>query len=189
MFFNIFLFRLKGYSETLRLMCCKSCIVHICTERVPPAFQTAYPQWKCWLTSAAFILSLTLLKVSEYPFNQNKIMIKNMKVLLYTYFHNIFLNVLRPTFFNIYNLPFLRSPNIGETRVTVGRKTNYFFYILSSCTNRIAVFNNIFSLVYRQPRDKQSHARNFLLSKYCLNNLLLTVIMQNTLSQLVALLQ
>ena len=211
MFFNIFLFRLKGYSETLRLMCCKSCIVYICTERVPPAFQTAYPQWKCWLTSAAFILSHslqnlkplwrehksfflgkpndTLLKVSEYPFNQNKNMIKNMKVLLYTYFYNIFLNVLRPTFFNIYNLPFLHSPNIGETRVRVGRKTNYFSYILSSCTNRIAIFNNIFSLVYRQPRDKQNHARNFLLSKCCLNNLLLTVIMQNTLSELVALLQ
>ena len=54
------------------------------------------------------------------------------------------LNVLRPTFFSIYNLPFLLSPNIRKIRVKVGPKTNYFSYILSSCTNRIAVFNNFF---------------------------------------------
>ena len=83
-------------------------------------------------------------KVSEYPFKQNKNMFKYMIVLLSTYFHNISLNVLRSTFFSIYNLPFLRSPNIGEIRVKVGPKTNYFFYIQSSCTNRIAVFNNFF---------------------------------------------
>ena len=85
-----------------------------------------------------------LLKVSEYPFKQNKNMLKNMTVLLYTNFYNISLNVLRPTFFNIYNLPFLRSPNIGKIRVKVGPKTDYFSYILSSCTNRIAVFNDFF---------------------------------------------
>ena len=51
-------------------------------------------------------------------------MLKNMTVLLETYFYNISLNVLRPTFFNIYNLPFLRSPNIGKIRVKVGLKTN-----------------------------------------------------------------
>ena len=85
--------------------------------------------------------------VSEYPFKQNKNMFKYMIVLLSTYFHNISLNVLRSTFFSIYNLPFLRSPNIGEIRVKVGPKTNYFFYIQSSCTNRIAVFNN-FSIIH-----------------------------------------
>ena len=53
-------------------------------------------------------------KASEYPFKQNKNMWKNMTVLLYSYFNNISLNVLRPTFFNIYSLPFLRSRNIGE---------------------------------------------------------------------------
>ena len=113
--------------------------------------------------------------LSEYP--------------LYAYFYNISLNVLRPTFFNMYNLPFLRSPNIGKVRVKDGPKTDYFSHILSSCTNRIAVFNDFFSLICSQPRDKQNRARDFLLSKYFLNNLLLTVFMQNTLSKLVELLQ
>ena len=118
-----------------------------------------------------------------------KNVLKNMTVLLYTYFYNISLNILRPTFFNIYNLPFLRSPNIGKIRVKVGPKTNYFSYFMSSCTNRIAVFNNFFSLICSQPRDKQNRARDFLFFKYFLNNLLLTVFMQNTPSQLVELLQ
>ena len=81
---------------------------------------------------------------SEYPLKQDKDMLKNMIVLLYTYFYNISFSVLRPTFFNIYNLPFWRSPNIGKIRVKVRPKTNYFSYILSSCTNRIAVFSNFF---------------------------------------------
>ena len=76
--------------------------------------------------------NFTGVKVSEYPFKQNKKMLKNMTVLLNTYFYNITLNILRPTFFNIYNLPFLRSPNIGKTRVKVGAKTNYFSYFMSS---------------------------------------------------------
>ena len=42
-------------------------------------------------------------KVSKYPFKQNKSMFKNMTVLLYTYSYNISLNILIPTFFNIYN--------------------------------------------------------------------------------------
>ena len=129
------------------------------------------------------------IKVSEYPFKQNKKALKNMTVRLYTYFYNISLNVLKPTFFNIYNLPFLRSPNIGKIRVKVGPKTNYFSYFMSSCTDRIVVFNNFFSLIFSQPRDKQNRARDFLLFKYFLNNLLLTVFMQNTLSKLVKLLQ
>ena len=128
------------------------------------------------------------IKVSECPFKQNRSMLKNMTVLLHTYFFNISLNVLKPTFFNIYNLPFLRPPNIGKIRVKVGPKINYFSYFMSSCTNRIAVFNNFFSLIYRQPRDKQNRARDFFLFKYFLNNQLLTVFMQNMLSRLVELL-
>ena len=116
-------------------------------------------------------------------------MLKNKTVLIYTYFYNISLIVLRPTFINIYNLPFLSSPNIGKFGVKVGPKTSYFSSFMSSCTNRIAVFNNFFSLICSQPRDKQNHARDFLLSKYFLKNLLLTVFMQNTLSKLVELLQ
>ena len=80
-------------------------------------------------------------KVSEYPSKQNRSMLKDMKVLLYTYFFNISLMVLRPTFFNIYDLLFLRSPNINEIRIKVGPKTNYFSNFMSSCINRIAVFH------------------------------------------------
>ena len=54
---------------------------------------------------------LKTLKVSEYPFKQNKNTLKNIKVLLYTHFYNTFLNLLRPTFFNICN-PFSHFPNI-----------------------------------------------------------------------------
>ena len=32
------------------------------------------------------------------------------------------------------------SPNIGKIRVKIGQKTNYFFYLMSSCTNRFVVF-------------------------------------------------
>ena len=128
-------------------------------------------------------------KVSEYPFKQNKNMLKNKTVLLYTYFYNISLNVLRPTFVNIYNLPFLRSPNIGKIGVKVWPKTSYFSSFMSSCTNITAVFDNFLSLICSQPRDKQNSARDFLLFKYFWNDLLLTVFMQNTLSKLVELLQ
>ena len=58
---------------------------------------------------------------------------------------------------------------------------NYFSYFMSSCTNRIAVFNNLFALIYSQPRNKQNRARDLLLFKYFLNNLLLTIFMKNTL--------
>ena len=83
-----------------------------------------------------------------------KICQKNMIVLLHTYFYNISLNALRSTFFSIYNLRFLLSPNTGKARVNVRLKTNYFSLIPSSCTNRIAVFNNSFSLIYSQRRGK-----------------------------------
>ena len=131
----------------------------------------------------------TSFKVSEYPFKQNKNTLKNIKVLLYTHFYNIFLNVLRPTFFNIYNLPFSHFPNIRKIRVKVGPKTNYFSYFMSSCTDRIVEFNNFFSLIFSQPRDQQNCARDFHFFKYFLNNLLFTVFMQNMLSKLVELLQ
>ena len=108
-------------------------------------------------------------------------------MLLYTHFYNITLNVLRPNFLNICNLPILHFPNIRKIRVKVGPKTNYFSYFMSSCTDRIVVFKKFFSLIFSQPRDKQNRARDFPLFK--LNNLLLTVFMQNGLSKLVKLLQ
>ena len=96
------------------------------------------------------------LKVSEYPSKENKNTLKIMQVLLYTHFYNISLNVLRPNFLNICNLPISHFPNIRKIRVKVVPKTNYFSYFMSSCTNRIAVFSNFVLLIYSQPRDKQS---------------------------------
>ena len=127
--------------------------------------------------------------MSEYPFKENKNTLKKIQALLYTHFCNISLNVLRPNILNICNLPISHSPNIRKIRVKVGPKTDYFSYFMSSCTDSIVVFNNFFSLIFSQPRDKQNRARDFLLFKYFLNNLLLTVFMQNTLSKLVELLQ
>ena len=87
------------------------------------------------------ILINSQLKVSEYLFKQN--VKKHDSAITYIVF-NISLDVLRPSFFNICNLPFLSSPNFSKIRVKVGPKTNYFSYVMSSCTNRIAVFNNFF---------------------------------------------
>ena len=112
-----------------------------------------------------FMYSWVWLKVSEYTFQENKNALKIMQVLLYTYFYNISLNVLRPNFLNICNLPVSHFPNIRKIRVKVGLKTNYFSYFMSSCTGRIVVFNNFYSLVLSQPRDKQNCAHNFLLFK------------------------
>ena len=104
-------------------------------------------------------------KVSEYPFKKNKNTLKIMQVLLYTHFYNISLNVLRPNFLTICNLLVSHFPNIRKIRVKVGPKTNYFSYFMSSYTDKIVVFNNFFSLICSQPRDKQNRARNFLLFK------------------------
>ena len=131
---------------------------------------------------------LSHLKVSEYPFKQNRSMLKNMTMLLYTYFFNTSLNVLRPTFFNICNLPFLNSSNISKIRVKVGPKTNYFSYFMSSCTNEIAVFNNFFSLICSQTKGKQNRTCIFFPFEYFLNTQVLTVFMESTLSKLVELL-
>ena len=65
------------------------------------------------------------LKVSEYSLKQNENMSIYIKVLLLTYFYYKILNVLRLTFFNIYDLPFLRFPNIGKIWAKLGF---WFFY-------------------------------------------------------------
>ena len=119
---------------------------------------------------------------------QNRSMLKKMTVLLCTYFFNISLNVLRPTFFNICNLPFLSSPNIGKIRVKVGPKTNYFSQFMSPCSNIIAVFNNFFPLICSETREKQNRTHDFFPLEYFLNNQLLTIFMETTLSKLVELL-
>ena len=51
----------------------------------------------------------------------------------------------------------------------------------------LLVFNNIFAVICSQPRDKQNCAHDFFLFKYFLNNMHLTVFVQNTLSKLVKL--
>ena len=126
-------------------------------------------------------------KVLQHSFEQNRSILKNMTVLLYAYFYNISLNVLRSFFFNIYNLPHLHSPNICKIKVKVGRKANYFFYFMGLWTNRITVFNSFFSLICIEPRGKQSRDLDFFHFK--LNNRLLTFFMQNRLSKLVNLLK
>ena len=150
-----------------------------------------YDPGKCFLTSFRSTLPMFVLifTVSEYPFKPNINKLENIKVLLYTHFYNILLNVLRPTFFNISNLPFSHFTDIRKIRVKVGSKTNCFSYFMRFCTDRIVVFNNFSSLIFSQPRDKQNCARDFLLFKYFLSNLLLTVFMQNTLSKLVKFMQ
>ena len=82
----------------------------------------------------------TYLKVSEYPFKQNRNTSKNIKLLLYTHFYNIYLNVLRPTFFNICNLPFSYFPNIRKISVKVGPKTNYFSYFMTPTELQCSIF-------------------------------------------------
>ena len=108
-------------------------------------------------------------KVSEHSFKQNRSMLKNMTVLLYAYFYNIFLNILRSFFFNIYNLPHLHSPNICKIKVKVGRKANCFFYFMGLWTNRIAVFNSFFSLICIEPRDKQNCDLDFFISNWTID--------------------
>ena len=71
-------------------------------------------------------LPLSGIKVSEYPFKEKRNTLRNIQVLLYTHFYNISLNILRPNFFNIYNLPILHFPNIGKIRVRVGPKLTTF---------------------------------------------------------------
>ena len=129
------------------------------------------------------------IKVSEYPFKESRNTLKIIQVLLYTHFYNISLNVLKPNFFDIRNLSISHSPNIRKIRVKVGPKSNYFSYLMSSCTKTIVIFNNFSSLIFSEASVKQNLARDFLLFKYFLNNLLLTVFMQITISNLVELLQ
>ena len=117
------------------------------------------------------MISFCQVKVSEYPFKQNKNTLKNIQVLLSTHFY-ISLNILRPTFFKICNMLISHSPNIRKIRVKVGPKTNYFSYFMSSCTDRIAVFNNFFSLIFSQTRVNKTVPKIFFLSNIFLNNLL-----------------
>ena len=86
-----------------------------------------------------FEASSDLLLRSQSTLSTSIKMLKNLTVLLYTYFHNISLNVLRPTFFNICNLPFLLSPNIGIIRVKVGPKT-IFPIFWASAPRELQVF-------------------------------------------------
>ena len=101
-----------------------------------------YDPGKCFLTSFRNTLPMFVLifTVSEYPFKPNINKLENIKVLLYTHFYNIFLNVLRPTFFNISNLRFSHFTDIRKIRVKVGSKTNCFSYFMRFCTDRIVIF-------------------------------------------------
>ena len=130
-----------------------------------------------------------MLKVSEYPLKQKKNMLKNMAVLWCTNFYNISLNVLSQPFsvFGIYHFYALQiSVKLGSK---LDLKLATFPIFLAPAPTKLQFSMIFFSLIFSQPRDRQNSARDFLLSKYFLNNLLLTVFMQNTLSKLVELLQ
>ena len=100
-----------------------------------------------------------------------------MAVLLYTYFYNISLNVLRLTFFNIYNLPFYALKISLKFRSKLGQKPITFPIFWAPAPTELQ-FSIFFSLICSKPRDRQNLVRDFLLSKYFLNNLHLTVFLQ-----------
>ena len=79
------------------------------------------PYFLTWMSNCS-----SLFKVSEYPFKQNKNTLKNIKVLLYTHFYNIYLTVLRPAFFNACNLPFSHFPNIKKLGSKLGQRLTTF---------------------------------------------------------------
>ena len=91
-------------------------------------------------------------KVSEHSFKQNRSMLKNMTVLLYTYFYNIYLNILKPFSFNIYNLPFLHSPNIGK--IMVKTKNQLLFLLHGPLNQQNCSFQSFFFTdMYRTKRQ------------------------------------
>ena len=100
-----------------------------------------------------------LFKVSEYPFKKNTCW-KTWKC-LYTYFCNISLNVLRPNFFNMYNLPFSRFPDARKVRVKFGPKTT-FPTLWAPAPTELQFSIVVFSLICSQPKDKQNRVHNFL---------------------------
>ena len=79
--------------------------------------------------------------------------------------------------------------NIGKIRIKMGQKRTTFPVSWVSTPTELQFSIYFFSLICSQPRDKQKRTRNFLLSKDFLNNLLLTVFMQNKLSKFVELFQ
>ena len=87
-------------------------------------------------------LSFRELRSQSIPWREKNVL--KIMTVLYTYFYNISLNLRRPTFFNICNLPFLRSHNIGKIRVKVGIKTNYFFLIYELLHQQNLKFSIIF---------------------------------------------
>ena len=103
-----------------------------CKKIIQPKFglfinQSLYSKLWCiainFITAICAIIFVTAtcfcVKVSEYPFKENKNTLKNIQVLLYTHFYNISLNVLRPNFLNVCNLPTSHFPNIKKIRVKV----------------------------------------------------------------------
>ena len=126
-----------------------------------------------------------LFRVSQYPFKLNENMSIYIKMLLLTYFYHNSLNVLRPTFLNIYDASFSCSPSIGKMRIKARQNSNHNFYFISSCIYRFVVFQNFFSLkcTLLRPKQKCPCVLHFL------NNLLLIAFVQNVVSKLVIMLQ
>ena len=125
-------------------------------------------------------------KVSEYPFKQNRNTLKNMSVLLYTYFVNIYINVLRPNFFNICNLTFLYCPNIGKIRVKAGPKLTTFPTLWAPAPAELQFSVNFFYW-YTANQEANKTVPAILSFECFLDNQLLIGFMETTLSKIVEL--
>ena len=68
-------------------------------------------------------------------------------------------------------------------------KNELFFNSTSSSTNRFVVFYCFFSLKRILPKPKENHGRIFILFKYFLDNLFLTVFVQHVISKFVKVLR
>ena len=102
------------------------------------------------------------------------------------YYIHVFYNIYQP--FSIYIIyPFHAFQISGKLESTLGQKLTT---LSAPAPTELQFSINFFSLICSQPRDKQNCARDFFFSllKYFLNNLLLNVFLQNTLSKLNALL-
>ena len=115
-----------------------------------------------------------------HPLSKIKLFKKNESIVMHICLEYILiLTCTKTNFFNIYNLPFLRSPNKGKIRVKVGPYT-IFANLLAPVPTELH-----FSIIYLQwyvasQGTNQTVSAIFFFSNILLNNLLLNIFVQNT---------
>ena len=111
-------------------------------------------------------ITINELKVSEYPFKENKNTLKNKQVLLYTHFYNISWMYWDQTF-KIYVIYLFHTSQIsGKLESKLGQKLTTFPTLWAPAPTELQFSNNFFSFIYSQPGDKQNRACDFLLFKH-----------------------